>query len=288
MYYYNKKMPMIDDIVYVNIKEFTDTSIYCELIEYDNIKGFLLASELDNKRKLGGKIKAPEKQLNINKVYPMLVLGITKDDDKTIYIDLSYKKVAKDDREKLLDKFMIINKIVQLSKEFIYITKIDDTIIYENTIWKLFDPELNDGNEQINFNELYISILNNPKIFCKYLNDEYHLECELFLENFNSRLTKSDIVKEQIFELMIHDEDAITKLKDVLTYNYDNCEIVYIASPKYQILVKGKDDIECDNKIDICIEYIINKLKTYHNVFNIKEKNIIKKQEISIKSLKNI
>jgi translation initiation factor 2 subunit 1 len=287
MYYYNKKLPVIDDIVFVNIKEFTATNIYCELIEYNNINGFLLASELDNKRKLGGKIKAPEKQLNIMKVYPMIVLGFTKNDkDDTISVDLSYKKVPKDNRDKLLERFIIINKIVQLSKEFINITGMDSDIVYENTIWKLFDSELNEESVSIDFDKLYYDILNNPHIFTKYLEDDYEAECNMFIDNFTSRLTKSDIVMEQMFELMIHDEDAVTKLKDVLTYNNDNCEIVYISSPKYQILVKGKNEVDCDSKIERCIDHIKVKSQLYHSIFNLKDKNIVKKQEINFKNLK--
>jgi translation initiation factor 2 alpha subunit (eIF-2alpha) len=293
MFYYKNNRPVINDIVYVSIKEFSDTGVYCELIEYDNMSGFLLISELYDKIKKGVKPKSPDKLLSTQKTYPMLVLTINEEshgDDKKYILDLSYKKIKKEDREQLLEKFIMMNKLIHLANEFEFITKLSLKEIYKLTIWKLFDTDIHDDLSLIDdmklYHTLYLNILKNPHIFTKYINDAYPTETKQFIDNFNDRLTSSDMMIEQIFELMIHEENAITKLKDVLTYDNDGAEIVYISSPRYQILVKGSDILDCDSKIEKCLEYIKNKISLYHCVFNLKEKNIIRDQEFTLKSLK--
>ena len=48
--YYENKYPEIDDVVMVNVRSIADMGAYVSLLEYDNIEGMILLSELSRRR----------------------------------------------------------------------------------------------------------------------------------------------------------------------------------------------------------------------------------------------
>lgn len=277
MSYYTKKFPEVNDIVYVTIDSFSKGGTYCNLIEYDNIKGLILSTELDRHA------KDPKKAFKPDVVYPMVVLFISNDDVPNI--DLSYKKVKKEDREKLIEKYNCIKKFVQFANECVFFTKLSKEIVYDLTIRKIFELFDDEYDNFANINKLYNEILENPDVFVKYLKDEHPDLAKDFSDNLKSRITSGNMEVEQLFELVIYDEDAVTKLKDVLMCNLENTNIYYLASPKYQIIVKGDTQEECDNLIVKCIDVLKEKCNKYKCKFTVTEKNVNKSKEYTVGAL---
>ncbi len=60
--YYRNKMPAKDDVVAVVTTEIKDLGAYVRLIEYDNIEGFIMLSQVTAKR-----VKTVQKFLKIGK-----------------------------------------------------------------------------------------------------------------------------------------------------------------------------------------------------------------------------
>jgi translation initiation factor 2 alpha subunit (eIF-2alpha) len=293
MSYYNSKIPILNETVFITVKSFTEYGTYCSLIEYDNIEGFVLNTELDRK------VKDPKKQFEYNVIYPVLVLAVCTNDNK-LTIDLSYKKINKTDREGLLEKFESVRNISKLATEYAFLTKVTINEVYEMTIRKfLKNDEQNEQNEQDEQDEedsdqdsdqethlgcaskLYISILKDPTIFTKYICEKYPEESRMFVADVVSRLKKTDMVIQQVFNLMILEEDAVTKLREFLVY--PDAKIKYLSSPKYQIFISGESEEECDVKIATFVEYIKNKLGTTKHIFKLEDKIIITEQEYSLK-----
>ena len=270
MLYYGKKTPNINDIVFVYISEFSKGGTYCKLIEYGDIEGFILNTELDRK------VYDPKKIFSFGETYPMFVLAVTSKG-----IDLSYKKVIIDDRQKLLEKFGTIKKICHLVIEYSYLTKIPVDVVSELTIWKLF------GNDYLSDPKLlYNSILKDITKFTYCISETYPEETKLFIENITSRITMTNMIVHQNFDLMICDEDAISKLKQVLIYDGDtNTQVKYISSPRYQISVTGDSESTCEDKINKCLDFMKDKMKTYNTIFKLQDKVIAKNQEIILKPL---
>ena len=48
--YYENKYPEIDDVVMVNVRSIADMGAYVHLLEYNNIEGMILLSELSRRR----------------------------------------------------------------------------------------------------------------------------------------------------------------------------------------------------------------------------------------------
>lgn len=270
MLYYGKQTPNVNDIVFVYVSEFSKGGTYCKLIEYDDIEGFILNTELDRR------VYDPKKIFSFGETYPMFVLAVTSKG-----IDLSYKKVSTDDRQKLLEKFGAIKKICHLVVEYSYLTKISVNNVSELTVWKLFEKD-----HLMDPKTLYSSILKNITKFTHWISEIYPKETQIFVDNVVSRITMTNMTVHQNFDLMICDEDAVSKLKQVLIYEEDtNTHVKYISSPKYQISVTGDNEKECEYKINKCLDFMKAKMNTYNAIFKIQDKVIAKNQEIILKPL---
>jgi len=291
MAYYNNKLPTLNDIVFVRINSFSDAGTYCSLIEYDNVEGFILNTELDRR------VFNPKKQFEYGTIYPVLVLSVCTNNNK-LAIDLSYKKIKKEIREKLLEKFGSVFNINKMVHEFAFLTQVPLDEVYDLTIRKFLKSDnTDDHNDQDEIGEnieeecldqnledgykLYSDILKNPMNFTKHISEKYPTESNQFTENVKMRIKKTNIVIQQVFILMVLEEDAVVKLKEFLVY--ENAKIKYLSSPKYQIIITGETNEECDDKINAFVEHMKNKLNGIKHVFKLDEKVEITKQEYFLK-----
>ena len=279
MCYYNKNLPIVDEIVFITIKDFSDYGTYCNLIEYGGLEGFILNTELDKK------VYDPKKQFNTSKTYPMCVLSIS--DGR---VNLSYKKVYKEDRDVLLNKFYNICRIIKLCDEFAHITNVPKQEIYKLTTWKFYEDE----NHLDISKKLYNDLLEKPTEFVKYIKDVYPEESKLFIDNMVGRITYGNMEMSKIFKLRMFDSDSVKKLIDMLSYNDEITQILYLGSPKYVITTIGLTYESCKENIKKCIEYLKTEknkyncfLETFDNDIDDSEFSykIVKPQEIILKSL---
>jgi translation initiation factor 2 subunit 1 len=86
--YYRNELPAKDDVVAVVTSEIKDLGAYVRLIEYDDIEGFIMLSQVTTKR-----VKTVQKFLKIGKQEFMEVLRV---DENQKYIDLSKKSLKSD------------------------------------------------------------------------------------------------------------------------------------------------------------------------------------------------
>lgn len=305
---YNKKIPNVNDVVYITIEGFSESGTYCRLIEYDLTDGFILNTELDKWSRDDKKLTrvSDQKKFKEKQIYCATVLAVNmkniKNSESSKYdedlndndvnngvasIDLSYKKIPLNLREKMVENFGYVMKIKQLCDEFVFFSKLPFDIIYDNTIRKI-------NFNQLNAKELYYNILKNPEILIselrKFEDSIYNQQCDDFFENLKSRITYTKMSIEQYFELLIYDTDAINKLKDILTYESDpNTKVECVSSPKYKIISEGYTINECNSNINKCFELLKIKTEKYKAIIKLQEKNdeagIIKQQDIYIKSL---
>jgi hypothetical protein len=177
-----------------------------------------------------------------------------------------------------------------LANEFAFLTKLPNDEVYELTLRKLADDQIvkEENSEECSyvdnkglnkeqekpdgFRQLYSDILKNPAIFVKYISEKYPAETLLFLTNFMTRLKRTNMKIEQVFNLIILEEDAVTKLKEFLVYPAGNVE--YLSSPKYQLNVSGQDEQTCDVAISAFVSHMKTKLGTTKCVFKLDEKKL--------------
>jgi len=87
--FYERKYPEIDDLVMVQVKRVAEMGAYVHLLEYNNIEGMILLSELSKRR-----IRSITKVIRVGR---MEVCSVLRVDEEKGYIDLSKKKVSHED-----------------------------------------------------------------------------------------------------------------------------------------------------------------------------------------------
>ncbi|KAF1811607.1 putative translation initiation factor 2 alpha subunit [Eremomyces bilateralis CBS 781.70] len=95
--YYEEKYPEVDSFVMVNVKQIAEMGAYVKLLEYDNIDGMILLSELSRRR-----IRSIQKLIRVGRNEVVVVLRV--DPDKG-YIDLSKRRVSPEDIVKCEERY---------------------------------------------------------------------------------------------------------------------------------------------------------------------------------------
>lgn len=75
--YYGQKYPEVDDVVMVNVRSIAEMGAYVHLLEYNNIEGMILLSELSRRR-----IRSINKLIRVGKTEPVVVIRVDKEKGK--------------------------------------------------------------------------------------------------------------------------------------------------------------------------------------------------------------
>ncbi|CAG8548174.1 21404_t:CDS:2 [Gigaspora rosea] len=92
---YEAKYPEVDDLVMVNVRQIAEMGAYVKLLEYDNIEGMILLSELSRRR-----IRSIQKLIRVGRNEVVVVLRVDKEKG---YIDLSKRRVSAEDQNLVLE-----------------------------------------------------------------------------------------------------------------------------------------------------------------------------------------
>jgi len=94
---YEKKYPDVDELVVVNVKSIAEMGAYVSLLEYNNIEGMILLSELSRRR-----IRSISKLIRVGRQEVVVVLRVDKEKG---YIDLSKRRVSAEEVVKCEEKY---------------------------------------------------------------------------------------------------------------------------------------------------------------------------------------
>ena len=95
--FYQNEFPEIESLVMVNVRNIADMGAYVSLLEYNNIEGMILLSELSRRR-----IRSIHKLIRVGRNEVVMVLRV---DQEKGYIDLSKRRVSPEDVAACEDKF---------------------------------------------------------------------------------------------------------------------------------------------------------------------------------------
>ncbi|XP_023014631.1 eukaryotic translation initiation factor 2 subunit alpha [Leptinotarsa decemlineata] len=129
--FYKEKYPEIEDVVMVNVREIAEMGAYVRLLEYNNIEGMILLSELSRRR-----IRSINKLIRVGKTEPVVVIRVDKEKG---YIDLSKRRVSAEDVEKCTERFAkakAVNSILRHVAELLNYEN-DEQLeeLYQKTAW---------------------------------------------------------------------------------------------------------------------------------------------------------
>ncbi|KAI0890439.1 translation initiation factor 2, alpha subunit [Annulohypoxylon maeteangense] len=127
--FYEEKYPEIDSFVMVNVKQIADMGAYVKLLEYDNIDGMILLSELSRRR-----IRSIQKLIRVGRNEVVVVLRVDKEKG---YIDLSKRRVSPEDIVKCEERYNKSKMVHSIMRHVAEKTLVPIETLYESIGWPL-------------------------------------------------------------------------------------------------------------------------------------------------------
>lgn len=127
--FYEEKYPEIESFVMVNVKQIAEMGAYVKLLEYDNIDGMILLSELSRRR-----IRSIQKLIRIGRNEVVVVLRVDKEKG---YIDLSKRRVSAEDIVRCEERYNKSKSVHSIMRHVAEKTKTPILQLYEKIGWPL-------------------------------------------------------------------------------------------------------------------------------------------------------
>lgn len=216
-------------MVMVNIRAIAEMGAYVYLLEYNNIEGMILLSELSRRR-----IRSINKLIRVGKTEPVVVIRVDKEKG---YIDLSKRRVSAEDVEKCTERYSkakAVNSILRHVAELLKF-ETDEQLedLYQKTAW--------------HFEEKYKSRAAAYDVFKQAVIDPTILdECglddntkEVLLNNIRRKLTSQTVKIRADVECACYEYEGIDAVKAALKAGLDvsteelPIKINLIAPPLY-------------------------------------------------------
>ena len=223
-----KGIPELKELVVIKVKDFTPYGVFCELIEYENIKGFIPLTEVSRKR-----IKKITEALKKGQITVGRVIEVKEDKE----VDVSLRRVDENEKKRKLSEYRLEKRIANI----FYIAAKNSGIKYEEL--KFFvDYLLEKYGSLQNFVESYRkkgdSLFREIKLD---ISEKFKEELIKEINRYVGRLKEkvSGILKiysldkygaKKIKEALINIKENLSKVEDV-----SNLEIEYKSSPEWYL-----------------------------------------------------
>jgi len=127
---YEQRFPEVDDLVMVQVRSIAEMGAYVSLLEYDNIEGMILLSELSRRR-----IRSVNKLIRVGRKEVVVVLRVDKEKG---YIDLSKRRVTGEDIAQMEQKWSKSNVVHSIMRHVAKKTATPVETVYRNVGWPLY------------------------------------------------------------------------------------------------------------------------------------------------------
>lgn len=128
--FYENRFPEIDELVMVNVRSIAEMGAYVSLLEYNNIEGMMLLSELSRRR-----IRSINKLIRVGKNEVVMVLRVDKEKG---YIDLSKRRVDPEDIIKCEERYNKAKMVHGVLRQVAQHEKIPIEELYSNVAWPMY------------------------------------------------------------------------------------------------------------------------------------------------------
>jgi len=233
---YVNEFPEVDDVVMVQVKRVAEMGAYVQLLEYNNIEGMILLSELTRRR-----IRSVTKLIKVGRIEPVMVLRVDKEKG---YIDLSKRRVSPEDIQACEDRYSKSKMVHSIMRHVSETTCTDLHSLYVSLGWPLY---LKHGHA---FNAFKIMVTDHNLIFSdSSLNNEVINESvkHALIKDICRRMTPQPLKIRADMELTCFSSDGIECIKDAMraaeSSSTKECKVKVslIASPLYVVTTQTLD-----------------------------------------------
>lgn len=263
--FYSEKYPEIDDTVMVNVRSIAEMGAYVSLLEYKNIEGMILLSELSRRR-----IRSVNKLIRVGRNECVVVIRVDKDKG---YIDLSKRRVYTKDLlncEERFAKAKAVNSILRhVADQLGYDSDEQLEDLYERTAW-YFDKKY--GKKAYAY-EIFKKAISDPSVLNECSIDESTKE--KLLEDIKKRLTPQAVKIRADIEVSCFTYEGIdavrAALKEGLTTSTQDLpiKIHLIAPPSYVVTTNTLDRADGLAAVGATLEKIRGALESSGGNFKI-------------------
>lgn len=128
--YYENQFPEIEEVVMVNVTQIGEMGAYVTLLEYDDIEGLILLSELSRRR-----IRSINKLVRVNRTEIVMVIRVDKEKG---YIDLSKRRVDPEDVVKCEERYNKAKAVHSVMRHVADYKGVELELIYKQIGWPLY------------------------------------------------------------------------------------------------------------------------------------------------------
>mmetsp|Transcript_8533 Transcript_8533/g.22046 ORF Transcript_8533/g.22046 Transcript_8533/m.22046 type:complete len:318 (-) Transcript_8533:187-1140(-) len=127
---YQNKFPEVDECVMVQVRSIAEMGAYVALLEYENIEGMILLSELSRRR-----IRSINKLIRVGKQEVCMVLRVDKEKG---YIDLSKRRVSAEDITQCDERYNKSKAVHSIMRHLAEQTSTPMEELYDKIAWPLY------------------------------------------------------------------------------------------------------------------------------------------------------
>ncbi|KAJ4979259.1 hypothetical protein NE237_010039 [Protea cynaroides] len=127
---YETKYPEVDMAVMIQVKNIADMGAYVSLLEYNNIEGMILFSELSRRR-----IRSVSSLIKVGRIEPVMVLRVDKEKG---YIDLSKRRVSEEDIQACEERYNKSKLVHSIMRHVAETMQLDLEDLYVHVGWPLY------------------------------------------------------------------------------------------------------------------------------------------------------
>lgn len=264
--FYKEKYPEVEDVVMVNVRAIAEMGAYVHLLEYNNIEGMILLSELSRRR-----IRSINKLIRVGKTEPVVVIRVDKEKG---YIDLSKRRVSGEDVEKCTERFAkakAVNSILRHVAELLRYES-DEQLeeLYQKTAWYFEDKYKKNKASAYDF---FKQAVTDPSILGECDLDDHTKD--VLLSNIKRKLTSQAVKIRADIECACYGYEGIDAVKAALRAGLDlsteelPIKINLIAPPLYVMTTSTPEKQDGLKVLGEAIEVIKIKIGELGGVFNV-------------------
>lgn len=229
--YYADKFPKVDQLVMVNVVNVETLGAYVQLLEYNDIEGMVLLSELSRRR-----IRSINKLIRVNRKEVVMVLRVDREKG---YVDLSKRRVPAEDVQAFTSKY---NKAKHVHSILFNVAKTLGFVLedlYEAIGWPLYKRF---GHA---YDAFKASLVKEDEVFAG-IDVPEQVKAQL-LKNIKRRLAAQPIKIRADIEVTCFTKEGIDAIREALlagkaTTTDENVSIKLIAPPRYVLTVTHLDE----------------------------------------------
>ncbi|XP_010915882.1 eukaryotic translation initiation factor 2 subunit alpha homolog isoform X2 [Elaeis guineensis] len=127
---YEARYPEVDMAVMIQVKNIADMGAYVSLLEYNNIEGMILFSELSRRR-----IRSVSSLIKVGRQEPVMVLRVDREKG---YIDLSKRRVSEEDIQACEERYNKSKLVHSIMRHVAETLDLDLEDLYIHVGWPLY------------------------------------------------------------------------------------------------------------------------------------------------------